>query len=339
MYILLSGAIKNVGDFLIFERAKELVKRYRKTDDLLVLPRWKDLAPHLDRINRSRAVIMCGGPGYARDFFPGILNISGGLESIKVPIIPLGVGWSGKGTPEAFQFTEKSINAIQEIHSRIDNSSVRDVVTQKILNDNSFDRVIMTGCPAWYHLPSVEKGFKRPREIKKVVITNPAKSSNFKQAASVLGLVRKRFPKAEKFLVFHRGLFPGHGNGPRGTALNMGLAAYGRMNGYTVVDASYSLEKIEFYKECDLHIGYRVHAHIYFLSVRKPTVLIQEDGRGVGQSMTLKTRDVHAEGKSVLAGLEKTLDSYEAENYSSFEETVGIMQEKHSVMRSFIESF
>ena len=57
--------------------------------------------------------------------------------------------------------------------------------------------------------------------------------------------------------------------------------------GYEVMDTSYGLEKVSFYEECDLHVGYRVHGHIYFLAKRKPSFLIHEDGRGRGASEAL----------------------------------------------------
>lgn len=34
------------------------------------------------------------------------------------------------------------------------------------------------------------------------------------------------------------------------------------------------------YKDCDLHVGYRVHAHIFMSSISKPSILLAEDGRG-----------------------------------------------------------
>src|SRR5699024_8576119 len=45
---------------------------------------------------------------------------------------------------------------------------------------------------------------------------------------------------------------------------------------------------------CDLHIGYRVHAHIYFLSKRLPSILLHEDGRGNGVSEALNSPGIDA---------------------------------------------
>ena len=39
---------------------------------------------------------------------------------------------------------------------------------------------------------------------------------------------------------------------------------------------------IHFYDKVDLHVGFRVHAHLYMLSMRKPSILLIEDGRGYG---------------------------------------------------------
>jgi polysaccharide pyruvyl transferase WcaK-like protein len=52
--------------------------------------------------------------------------------------------------------------------------------------------------------------------------------------------------------------------------------------GFDVRDVSGDLAKIGFYERCDLHVGYRVHAHIHFLSRRNPSILLHEDGRGRG---------------------------------------------------------
>lgn len=340
-YILLHGAIRNVGDFLIFERARELIQTYRKVGQFIELPRWLSLKPYLDVINASSGVILCGGPGYARDFYPGVFPFTSHLTEIRVPIIPLGLGWSGKPSTSTgqFTFTPQSRKALEYIHAHIRYSSVRDVITERILKQANIDNVVTSGCPAWYHLPSVDRDFTPPKAIKHVVVSTPAQPANFAQAAQLIQFVAHRFPKSERYLVFHRGILPDKNKTMRKSVLEIGLVMYGKLRGYRIIDASYSVRKIDFYQACDLHIGYRVHAHIDFLSLRKPSILIQEDGRGVGQSETLQTEDVWAEKSSALTDLEIILDRHLATNFSAFERTIGIMQDKHKVMRAFLESF
>ena len=75
---------------------------------------------------------------------------------------------------------------------------------------------------------------------------------------------------------------------------NRGIQAAALREGYEVVDTSYDLERIRFYDECDLHVGYRVHSHLYFLSQRRPSFLLHEDGRGRGMSSALNVVGVDA---------------------------------------------
>ena len=66
MVVLLSGQIKNIGDFLITERGRLLFKEF-VDDEIVILDRTKDLTPHLETINKSRMLVLCGGPAYASD--------------------------------------------------------------------------------------------------------------------------------------------------------------------------------------------------------------------------------------------------------------------------------
>jgi hypothetical protein len=51
MYVLLHGAKKNAGDYLIFERAQELIRAYRKTEDFLILSRWMTVVERYRQTN------------------------------------------------------------------------------------------------------------------------------------------------------------------------------------------------------------------------------------------------------------------------------------------------
>jgi hypothetical protein len=100
-------------------------------------------------------------------------------------------------------------------------------------------------------------------------------------------LLRSRYEDAERFCVFHRGLRADRFTPKREAAAVLSLAAAATALGFKVVDAAFDLERIAFYKDADLHVGYRVHAHLAFVSYRHPTLLISEDGRGLGQAETL----------------------------------------------------
>ncbi|KAA3662137.1 MAG: polysaccharide pyruvyl transferase family protein [Chloroflexi bacterium] len=342
MYILLHGAKKNVGDFLIFERARELIRRYRKTDDLIELPRWESLAQNIDLVNKSDAIIWCGGPGYAFDFYPNVLPLVKNLTDIKVPIIPMGLGWAvGEQSEniEAFSFNEKAHDALHEIHSRISYSSVRDILTEQVVRNAGINNVVTTGCAAWSYLPNIEQDFVSPKSIQRIVVTSPAKHIYFKEAAQVVRLIGQLFPGSERYLVFHRGILPDKYTPIKPSVDNILLALSGYRAGFRIVDASYSTDKIKFYETCDFHVGYRVHAHIDFLSLRKPSILLQEDARGIGQSLTLKTKDVRAGCDNARELLQSIIIKHQDTNFNSFHQTIEVMKSKHAIMRDFIQSF
>jgi hypothetical protein len=296
----------------------------------------------LDQINKSEAVIWCGGPGYASDFYPRVLPLVKNPSDIKVPIVPMGLGWAvgEKGEAvNAFRFSQESMGLLQEIHSRIPYSSVRDILTEQVLNNVGIDNVVTTGCAAWYHLPTVNDDFVPPVGIKQIVVTTPAQSKNFKETAQVVQLIGRMFPQATRYLVFHRGIYPGRKMRLRSALDNTLLARAGHKAGFQIVDASYSTEKIQFYEMCDLHVGYRVHAHIDFLSLRIPSILVQEDARGLGQSMTLGTKDVRAGGANVVDSIQSLIEEHQDTSFEAFHATVKTMQSKHEIMREFIHSF
>lgn len=61
---------------------------------------------------------------------------------------------------------------------------------------------------------------------------------------------------------------------------------------YVIEDISGSKEGFKQYDECDLHIGFRVHAHIYNISMGNPSILINEDARGAGVNDALGIRNI-----------------------------------------------
>lgn len=297
MYTVLSGAKKNIGDFLITDRCKKLLQEHRPDRQLVQLPHWEVLDNHLDQINASKAVIIMGGPGFQLNFYPHVYKLVKNLDDIKVPIIPMGLGWKGFPgdylTMKNYRFSNSSSNLLNRISRETEYVSCRDYMTKRILNNNGVKNALMTGCPVWYDIESIGKDMRKPKEIKKVVFT-PAQVHIYKnQSIDILKLLKNLFPHAELYCSFHRGIDSYDEFTPKADITNnVTIAQEAQKLGYKVEDVSFDLNKINFYDECDLHIGYRVHGHIYFLSRRKPSILIHEDGRGRGVSEALNVLGV-----------------------------------------------
>jgi polysaccharide pyruvyl transferase WcaK-like protein len=324
---------------LIGARAKALLAEF-VDEEIIPLDRFKAIDDHLDTINKARCVILCGGPAYTSSIYPGVYPLTEDLSKIKVPIIPYGLGWSGKpmNDPLSFQFDEHSKAFLNNVHKSITASSCRDVLTEQVLKNQGIKNVTMTGCPVWYDLPSIGKSFKENDDVKKIVITTPASQALLFQTLKVVRLTKKKFPKAKLYLSFHRGILPGKGNGMRkfiSYAL-MCLGSFFIKPSIKITNVEGDLRKIKYYDDCDFHIGYRVHAHLYFLSKRIPSILINEDGRGRGQVLSMELPEFNIDDPKLIEKLSHTLDSYKKEKFNSFKRIGTFIDQRFEIMKSFL---
>ena len=339
MIVLLSGEKKNIGDFLITERARKLFA-HLLDDEIIILDRFKNLESDIDLINSARFLVLCGGPAYASDIYKGIYPLVDDLRKIKVPIIPFGLGWCGRpSSPNEFRFNADSKMLLDNIHSTIESSSCRDDITASVLKNCGYNNVTMTGCPVWYDVESIGKEFEIKNSIKKIVFTTAADPKLIMQTYLLIKSVNKYFPDAKITMSYHRGIFPDKHTTYRATIgyLLMYVAAKLVNRKIKIKDVAYKLEKLDFYDDCDFHIGYRVHAHLYFLSKRLPSILINEDGRGKGMVQTMGLPIFNIEDKDVAAKVDRKLREYKDNNFKSFIEIGHYIDKQYNVMKGFIK--
>lgn len=287
MLAVLHGAKRNVGDFLIRDRALSLLHAILPEHELVLLPRWQPIPE--DIIAAAHAVVLAGGPGLAPHFYPRVFPLTSDIRAMNTPVLPLALGWSGrpKGHPEQFNFDASSTAALEDIHSTIGWSSVRDELTADIMRRANVGMVEMTGCVAWYDLDHLGRSVDPPSAVGDVVVTTPASVLLAPQCGQLLRAAAARFPDARKRCVFHRGIEHAADSKRASSAANRLIRAVARRYDWEIVDAAGDLDAISFYSSADLHIGYRVHAHLAFLSAHRPSLLLEEDGRAAGQAVTL----------------------------------------------------
>ena len=153
----------------------------------------------------------------------------------------------------------------------------------------------MTGCPALYvpkmiGRPMGELAAGGPKEIVFSLGVNFIRSAALERQTKqlILGL-RDGYPRARLTVAFHHSidleeLASAYGAGQELSAgKHREIATW--LDGETIAyqDISGGVDKLlELYGQADFHVGYRVHAHIFMSSLRKPSVLLTEDGRGRG---------------------------------------------------------
>lgn len=168
----------------------------------------------------------------------------------------------------------------------------RDILTYRFLSHQGY-RPLLTGCPAWYYLPKITETTlrnKKPEDIKKICVSEPGQERNVPLLKALLLHLRKSFSKAEIVLVNHR----------EKKQSVLGDEAKLMEAGIKVVNISGSVNGFSIYDDCDLHTGFRVHAHIYNLSHRNLSILFNEDVRGNGVNLTLGLENVNMEAPSYI---------------------------------------
>lgn len=293
-YVVLTGGLKNVGDFLITKRIIELIKNTKPGCEIVEHSRYESLSSILEEVNSSNAIILAGGPGYLPNMYPKVFKLVENLDDIKVPIYAIGMGWYGAPGDDqgVYQYiytdeTKKLLKRIQQDAGRL---GCRDFLTARTLKNNGLDKTVLTGCPAWYDLEFINEtkiAQNVDLGLKSIAFSTPAAKLFTNQSIEIMTLIKNKFPNSKLYCAFHRGIGEDSFTSKKEYTENMKMKNHAEKLGYEILDLSFDVENMKIYDSTDLHIGYRVHAHIYCLSHRRPTILIDEDGRGRGVNQAL----------------------------------------------------
>lgn len=306
-FTLLTGAKRNVGDFLIGESARRLIERERPDVELDELPRWRSLERHLDAVNASDALVLCGGPALQQDMYPGVYPLVSDLRRIETPIVGLGLGWKGipgdERSLQHYRFTDRSRRLLARIEADSGLLGCRDHLSRRVLERHGCDGAL-TGDPAWYDPERFGTEFASPSSFDRIVLSAPAGPTFFDQCVALAEELRGHFDPDEILCAFHHGWEEGEHLPTRMARGLQRLRENLDKRGFATVALDGSLSKMkELYRDADFHIGYRLHAHLFRISQRMPSVLLEEDGRGRGASETLDLRGVRAWRRTPLSSV------------------------------------
>lgn len=287
MYTVLSTfpphASGNVGDKLLEEQVQHLIRKERGIDDFNVVFRERGFSSTLDQLNKSDAVIL---PAFAiRELIhPNTYRLTENLDDIEPPIIPVASNWThypgDKLGNETHEYQPETVRFLQRLANQpeLDGFTTRDLYTKRILERHGFDARLV-GDLGWYHDDYLGHDMRVPESIDHIVMTTPHNSHYVEQAKEVMDMLVEEYPDATHTCSFHSVL----------SDSDKRLRTLAEDRGFEIVLASHDTSNLEFYDNCDLHVGYRLHGHISFLRRRLPSVLVGEDGRGNGFNATLGT--------------------------------------------------
>lgn len=293
-YVVLTGSKNNAGDYLIKHRAKNILKELRQDRKIIDYNAWEKFDnKRLEEINASKALILLGGPALQSHMRPKIYPMVDDLNDIKAPVIMMGVGWKSINgewrDTYGYTLSEESIELLRKINDSGYQSSVRDYHTLNVLQFMGCDNFVMTGCPAYYDIPSIGKSFEVPIKIERVAFSLGV---SFIKSVSMERLMKENILRCKEYfsdkhfeVVFHHSLdkeafLSTHNATLKHVNKHMEFSSWLESEGVKYIDISGSAESLmNYYSNIDLHVGYRFHAHVFMNSISKPSIVIAEDGR------------------------------------------------------------
>ena len=333
---VLHGAIRNAGDFLIFERGKKLLEKFFGDKiDFVYKKRNERIDGDFD------GLIILGGPLISRKIHGQSKNIIEYLKKreIDIPIFCIGLGISG----EKFDFDKiyfldrESITFWKYVYGTSKLFSIRDKITYNMLKNYGIEAEL-TGCPALFDLETIEKNniSAKNKRINKIAVTIPILSiglafsslKSFLLALYFLFALKRKFNKKELGLFFQHG----YNNSP-----NKIMRKLANMTGIKTYDVSgKSLDSFTELYKYEVHIGTRLHSHIYFLSLNKPSFLLNVDMRTEAFLKTIETPS----GKFTISGIRHLVNILEVsiaeKNFDEFDNVPAEIRKFYGVVKKFL---
>lgn len=339
---VLHGSITNggnAGDLLIYERGEKLVETFfGDVFNFIYIERHKPFEGDFD------GLIILGGPLISRKIHPQSKNIIKYIKNRNIPLFCVALGISGaKFESENDYFLDnESILFWKYVYETSKLVSVRDKITYNVLNNYSI-KAELTGCSALFNLEILEKNkvLAKNEKINKIAVTIPYLSIGpflsirpFSSVKSLLltlyflFILKRKFNKKELGLVFQ------HGYPNLVTKIVQRLANISGIKTYDLSEKSWN-SFTESY-EYDVHIGTRLHPHIYFLSLNKPSFLLNVDMRTEAFLKTIETPS----DKYTISGI-KNLVNMLAEriaesNFDEFNNVPNEIRSFYVIMKNFL---
>lgn len=300
-YVFLTGCKNNAGDYYIAHRARQILGHERPDREIVEFDAWEPIDDErLEIVNGAEALLLTGGPALRSDIFPGIYRLRQNLDDIRPPIIPFGIGWKDRfGSWERTRLHDLS-GAASPLIDRISGSgylgSVRDYHSNAVFAANGISNILVTGCPGLYDPQRFDtrssNGAMTPIGRGSRVAFSPgvelARNEDVARVTrSLISRLAERFSESEFIVAFHHALDAGSFEKAYGELTPLfrsqtKLAEWLNSRGIAYQDISGGAEPLlALYSTCDLHVGYRVHAHIAMTSLGRRSILIAEDGRGI----------------------------------------------------------
>jgi hypothetical protein len=261
---MLSGSYNNCGDHLIQFASLNVLGRFLPGAIIKVIDR-RSIREEYSLLENSDLVIIAGGPALRPRCIPDIVDIP---EEFWWKTTSMGIGAHFSSDSEIGDTTSRFF--VQALPSSFRDSRSARIATKIHLerNNESVDRVFLTGCPVSF------AEFELPQSASQILVLSDHQPYEKGLDASFRTILASSldFP-GQIVCAFHHG------------------KRYRKSQFFSNLSRSFPMVQFEFlggdldamlslYGQASAHIGFRLHAHLLMNNLCKPTFLFAEDERG-----------------------------------------------------------
>jgi polysaccharide pyruvyl transferase WcaK-like protein len=284
-----------------------------------------DLSIYLEKIYENKNISTSGGPLIYDDFYKNLYSIDK-INLSRSNMLLFGCGLpSGLKESSRFKLNEGTKDVF--LKSKV---FCRDIISYKYMKHNNLSPYY-SGCSTWFNGGDIVSYFKEKSD--KICLsfwTNPTAVDK-----KMVKAVMKTFPNSEIKCIFNCG-FNDETNSKRRSFSN--FLKFCKSKGISCYSCKSSHKDLEDHiSKSDMHIGMRLHAHLYAISKGIKSVLVQVDLRGVGQTKSLATEntDLNIKNFSDRLLIEKIKNSLN----SDYTDTIKAIEERYSFLKNNFVNF
>jgi hypothetical protein len=272
---------KNIGDNLITTSLIEAIKKIKGNNVSFEVILRTDTKENFLKKSKDADAVIFACLGIRNNIYETYPYIESVLKS-KLPFAVVSAGTALDIALENKNIFSSVSNETKSLLKKIDNRSVffstRGYLTQFFCENIGLRKSHFTGDIAFYDDRFSGEKFSSINKIKKIAISDPHRAILYLNSIKNLydGL-KSIFPNAKIEILLH-GINPVIENFSKNENIKY-IRIYENKN-----------SGLNLYDKYDLHIGYRVHGHVSALVRRKPSYLLEQDGRGCDYGLSLNRK-------------------------------------------------
>lgn len=270
---------KNIGDMLITNKLKELISEFGDFDITVVwrAAPWDSVKKVILSADHVFFACLAIRPFMHKNEYPYLEKVID--NEINFSVISAGtalpINTPNRISDSLGKFT---VELLRRVNNKATVKTTRGALSQEACRLFGLDQFEFSGDIAFYNPLYSDMKFEEGKSIRKIVISDPHQSGMYLNSFKTLyfGLL-ELFPESEIVVAQH--------------GVNEDIDSLCKSEGIESIKIYESPDGgLDVYNDADLHVGFRVHAHVSALSRRIYSYLLEQDGRGCDYGLTINQK-------------------------------------------------